>query len=523
VIGLFLGQVSGLARCNLPKGRRHEELTMAEDTWLAARLIPTSGINGAEEQERRATSALLAVMSAVREFGRSLTQACGAPAGTVATFIEVPFALGDKQLFPDGLIRVTRGNRQWTALVEVKTGGNQLGTEQIEHYLDIAREQGFDAMITISNEIPAVPGQHPTAVDKRKLKKVALHHLPWTEILTQAVMQKEYRGVSDPDQAWILGELIRYLEHPRSGAMEFSDMGPAWVQVRDAVTSGTLRPTDAIVPQVAGRFDALIRYACLRLGRRLGTEVTPALSRRDLTDPDFRAQTLVAQLTSTGALSGGIKIPGAAGALCVTADLRAGQITCHVDVDAPRAGRQTTRVNWLVRQLKDAPDNTRIEAFALHARGAGTAELLHRVRLDSMVLVSDQSKELRAFRVARSSPAGSKRGSGRGSFIDSLLDAVDAFYEQVIQNLKPWMPAPPRLRSADDVQPTEPVTPSLVSTAISSQDGTDTDPAPAARPGSENEDSSTANESARPEQVEPMQLDVDPPSSPIDQRVNVTP
>ncbi len=44
---------------------------MAEDTWLAARLIPTSGINGADEQERRATSALLAVMSAVREFGRS--------------------------------------------------------------------------------------------------------------------------------------------------------------------------------------------------------------------------------------------------------------------------------------------------------------------------------------------------------------------------------------------------------------------------------------------------------------------
>ena len=46
---------------------------MSEDTWLAARLIPTSGINGVEEQERRATSALLAVMSAVREFGRALT------------------------------------------------------------------------------------------------------------------------------------------------------------------------------------------------------------------------------------------------------------------------------------------------------------------------------------------------------------------------------------------------------------------------------------------------------------------
>src|SRR3954464_8761573 len=101
---------------------------MPEDTWLAARLIPTSGISGAEEQERRATSALLAVMSAVREFGRALTQQFGAPAGSVETFIEVPFKLGDGKYFPDGLIRVTRGQRQWTALVEVKTGSNELHT-----------------------------------------------------------------------------------------------------------------------------------------------------------------------------------------------------------------------------------------------------------------------------------------------------------------------------------------------------------------------------------------------------------
>src|SRR6266511_3754825 len=85
---------------------------MADDTWLAARLIPTSGINGAEEQERRATSALLAVMTAVREFGRSLTQPYGAPAGPVETFIEVAFTLGEKQRFPDGLFRVSRGRRQ---------------------------------------------------------------------------------------------------------------------------------------------------------------------------------------------------------------------------------------------------------------------------------------------------------------------------------------------------------------------------------------------------------------------------
>jgi hypothetical protein len=139
---------------------------MAEESWHEARLIPTSGINGAEEQERRATSALLAVLSAVKEFGRAFVRPFGAPAGTLDCFIEVPFKLGEKRLYPDGLIRVSRGAKSWTALVEVKTGPNQLATEQLENYLDVARENGFEAVITISNEIPAVAGQHPTKVDK---------------------------------------------------------------------------------------------------------------------------------------------------------------------------------------------------------------------------------------------------------------------------------------------------------------------------------------------------------------------
>ena len=205
-----------------------------EQVWHRARLIPTSGINGAEEQERRATSALLAVVSSVREFGRTLTRRVGAPGSAVETYVEVPFETNGHKAIPDGLIRVTRGKTSWTALVEVKTGTNELQVPQLETYLDIAKAESFDAVITISNEILGAAGEHPSSVDKRKLRKVALHHLSWTQILSDAVMEETYRGVADPDQAWILGELVRYLEHPKSGALEFDDMGPRWVGTRRA-------------------------------------------------------------------------------------------------------------------------------------------------------------------------------------------------------------------------------------------------------------------------------------------------
>lgn len=442
---------------------------MAEESWHEARLIPTSGINGVEEQERRATSALLAVLTAVREFGRGILQPLGAPAGTVEAFIEVPFMLAEKRCQPDGLIRVSRGSRTWTALVEVKTGTNALSPEQLENYLDVARENGFDALLTISNEIPPVAGQHPTKVDKRKLRKVAMHHLPWSQILAEAVMQKEHRGVADPDQAWILGELIRYLEHPRSGALEFEDMGASWVSVRDAVAAGTLRPSDRGAAEVAARFDALMRYVSLRLGRTLGTEVVPVLSRKEVAEPSLRSAALVDGLVKDGRLSGAIRIPNAVAPIQIELDMRSNRVTCLVEIDAPREGRPTTRVNWLVRQLKNAPDSLRLEAFALHARGASTASLLKEVREDSAVLVQDPKRELRSFRLALVSPLGTKRGKGRGGVIDSVLDAVDAFYGDVLQYLKAWTATPPRMREVTELPHGQ--APVLTSTALSSQDG----------------------------------------------------
>lgn len=454
---------------------------MAEETWHAARLIPTSGINGAEEQERRATSALLAVMSAVREFGAAITKSMGAPSGTVETFIEVPFDLGERKVFPDGLIRVTRGSKAWVALVEVKTQTNDLAGPQLEDYLDVARAEGFDALLTISNQLAPTPGVHPTTVDKRKLRKVAIHHLSWTEVQTAAVMQKVHRGVADPDQAWILGELIRYLEHPRSGAMGFEDMGEDWVTVRNAIEAGTFRPTDKGAPRVASRWDQLVRFACLTHGQKLGVEVQPSLSRKEQADPLLANQSLVTGLSQNGLLEREIKIIGAVAPLILGADIRAQKVTCSLTIDAPKEGRATTRVNWLIRQLKDAPDNLRIDTYVLKGRSVASSELLKDVRENPALLVPDASKELRAFRLVLAAPMGAKRGKGRGTFIGSVLGVLESFYESTAQNLRPWAPSAPKLRpvpeQVDSEAQEQGVNHSLVSTAASSQDG------PTLRPG----------------------------------------
>src|SRR6185503_2798060 len=91
-----------------------------EESWRQARLIPTTGIGGQDEQEQRATSSLLAVMRAVPQFGRSLVALLEAPGGKLDTYTEVRFLDADeKTAIPDGAIVVERGKTRWVCLVEV--------------------------------------------------------------------------------------------------------------------------------------------------------------------------------------------------------------------------------------------------------------------------------------------------------------------------------------------------------------------------------------------------------------------
>ena len=418
-------------------------------SWESARLIPVSGIRNAEEQERRGTSALLAVLSAVDEFGLAIAKPYGAAKGRLQAYIEVPFELADgRSVRPDGLIQTTRGKRSWTALIEVKTGSNELNREQIETYLDVAKEQGFDCVITISNQIARIPGEHPVGVDKHKLKKVALHHLSWSRILTEAVLQKSHRGVADPDQAWILGELIRYLEHPNAGAVDFRDMGEHWVGVRDAVRNGTLRPTDKKAIEVAGKWEELVSFAALRLGRELGADVQEVLAAKERKDLSIRINNIVDTMVTRGRMTGGIRIPDTVGDIAISADLRAQQIVMSVSIDAPKNKRAATRINWLLRQLKSTSPDVRLDSWGVRSRSS-VSDLLGNVRNNQSLLIPIQNREIASFTVSLTRPMGLKRSVGKRSFIDSVLHALDDFYGEVVQHLKEWQPAAPKLQRSE--------------------------------------------------------------------------
>jgi hypothetical protein len=462
------------------------DASSAHETWRPARLIPTVGIRGQEEQERRATSSLLAVMRAVPEFGHALLKELGAPKSPVIqTYTEVRFKDGSgRTVVPDGAIVCERGRKSWTCLVEVKTGKVPLRDEQVGCYLDVARENGFDGVLTISNQITASSDESPVTVDKRKLARRGLWHFSWWRIITEAIVQSRYRGVSDPDQAWILGELIAYLDSEASGAGGFEDMGDNWVTVRRAAHDGTLRANMPEARDVAERWEEFTQYLCLGLSQDLGRTVTAPRARKQTTAEILDSH--LKRLAADGSLTTVLRVPDAVGDITIEADLRAKRTLTSVAVDAPREGRAKSRVSWMVRQLTTAPDDLRLEVAYPNARQT-TSELLAAVRDDRERLLypQDPSRPPRAFRLTLGRSMGQKRGKAEGSFVRETRAQTFDFYRDLVQNLKTWQPRAPRLRdepSRDEV----PIAPSPAPPPFSSDvrdPGEAPDPAATTTPG----------------------------------------
>ena len=417
--------------------------------WKRARLIPVVGTKRDREAEQRATSAFLAVLSIVRDFSKELLAPMGASSAekaTVDTYTEVSM----DEVRPDGVIRVTWGKRSFTGLVEVKTGTNKLDKDQVKAYIKSARKAKYDHVLTISNEI-ASAGAHPIqglGVQTNSLVQVS--HLSWVLILSTALRLKNHKGVDDPEQAWILEELVRYLQHDASGVLSFGDMGRSWLAIRDNARTVSLSRRTEGLKDVAQKLDELHEFAALQLSTEIGCDVTVIHPKALKEDQPQRIESLVKAMIDGNPIRGQFRIPNTAGDIVSEIDLRARQMTVSIEVKAPADKGALGRINWILRQLGSAPENAVLEAYRKKAQIPNYAKL-GSIRDDKRrsVLLGEERSEPHRFVVkmrARMEP-GRKASGHKPGFVDGYMGLLFQFYEEVVQNLTAWQPPAPKRKA----------------------------------------------------------------------------
>lgn len=415
-----------------------------------ARLFP---VLADTSKEGRSTSILLSCLAHVREFGQSILGSIGQRVGKrtrIDAYTEIAFASqqGSRKHRPDGLIVLIVGSREWRAFVETKVGNAELGEEQIAAYLELAKAQGVDAVITVSNQFTSAPDHHPVKVPARTRGKVGLFHWSWMFILTQADLLLSNQDIEDEDQHFILNEMIRFLTHSSAGVKGFDSMPAAWSEVVQKVAAGApLQAKSEEVQEVVGAWHQEVRDLTLILSRQIGVAVNTKLPRAHAEDPAARVKADAAQLADTHLLGATVTVPDAAAPIDVTVDLGKRTISASMALRAPTDKKSAkARLNWLLRQLQKAPDTDLHIRLHWPGRAPHTQHTLAELRESpDLASYSNPDRQPHSLEVCMIRQLAGRFGQ-RKNFVADFEHLAPAFYESVGQHLKAYQPPAPRVR-----------------------------------------------------------------------------
>ena len=406
-------------------------------------------------KEGRTLSIFLSCLENIDEFGRALLGGLGVRLGARAkidTYTEVVLTKNSLETRhrPDGLIVVSTGKSVWRALVEAKVGSSDLTNEQIEAYLNLAKQNGIDAVITLSNQFTPIPTHHPLTISPVLTRKVQLFHWSWANVITQAHVLIETREVEDREQQILLSELQRFLLHQSSGVKEFDQMTGAWGEVCAKVASGTkLGLKEAETQSVTGSWHQALDQVTTVLSRQIGNHVKLTLSRAAAVDPQLRLKNTAAELCQDASLRGELMVPDAAGPMKLCADLSKRTLTSQMWLKAPTDKVSTkARLSWLLRQLSESDaKNIHIRLY-WPGRAVATQHSLTALRNDPDKAASERpGMAAVSFDVLMIKEIAVKFAQ-RKHFVTELIELTSNFHAQAGSKLSAWQARPPKIAEA---------------------------------------------------------------------------
>ncbi|SMX27045.1 hypothetical protein TRP8649_01147 [Pelagimonas phthalicica] len=427
----------------------------------AARLFP---VLATTSKEGRTTSIVLGCMTKVEEFGAHLLQSVGQRVGKRSrleayTEIVLSSGRGDSQDRPDGLIELRVGSRTWRALIEAKIGSTALEAEQIERYRLLAKENGIDCVISISNQFTTSPSSHPLESVRKSRSKIPVFHWSWMHILTIVDLLVSGEDVEDADQLVLLNELRRFLTHESAGVKGFERMPREWTELNKFVSGGGQLPSQSdLVLTVLDAWHQETRDLSLILTRMTGTRVLEKLPRKHKDNPGQRQKDELSLLRERLCLSCCLSIPDAAAPMDVRVDLMRRCVEAGMVLKAPEDRKSTkARLNWLMRQLKGQANEN--DFVRLKWPGTSEPSLFALTDIMENVEIACQDKPHLAphgFEVFTSEKLGAKFAQ-QANFVAELERIVPEFYNRLGVQLVAWQRRPPSIKDErskpEDVSP----------------------------------------------------------------------
>lgn len=418
-------------------------------TFANARLIPLLKTG----DEMALTSIFLSSIKLVKEFRDELFKQIKFPkSGKFYYLTEVRFPDLSKQRI-DGLIIVIKSNKVHDAvLFEMKKEANEIDDKQMGDYISLALKLKISTIVTVSNQYVSDPTETP--LDIKISKKINLFHFSWTYLLTlgRILLFKNDKNIEDEDQVEIMREVLFYLEGEKSGVQGYNKMANEWKELTENILAHkSLKENDKILQQAIKSWYQEEKDMALKLSRELGLLVKTKSKSAEKFKSDIK------YVIKNKSIKSKVTVKDAVSDIVIEADFEKKNIKMSVNIVCPESGTNTSKVNWIIKQLETGKkkssvafekliNNTYLSADIKYARSNITVGLINHGELKQI----SKSEEIKGFKLYSVIDFGRSFTSQKG-FIVKIESMLIDFYEAYVQYLKNWTKPAPKLETESAV------------------------------------------------------------------------
>jgi hypothetical protein len=380
----------------------------------------------------------------VHLFARNLLSEIGKRVGnwaSIEAYTEVVFQnQPEEKCRPDGLIIFDTVRRQWKALVEAKVGHGRISSEQLGRYYRLARANGIDAIITISNELTSRPQHIPYEVPDEVTGNIELYHWSWPHLVMVADRLLRDEQDFDDEQHFILQEVRRYFDDETTDS-SFQQMAPGWPHLNQRIFGGgAVSGSEDDVLSAIKSWHQHQASICFWLGHEFQRRVSVQLSRSHRESQSMRLLEDAEEFVTTHQLRASFHSSALARPVDVTADALRRNVMCRCTIGAPQDRmRYKSRMGWLLEQLPESNLGDTMVHIAWD-NGQRTSVSLKRLRNDENEGRIEGALPI-AFELSRSFDLAHKFG-GQRLFVEGVDSAVWTFCDSIARHLRAWQPRP---------------------------------------------------------------------------------
>lgn len=431
------------------KGNKEKRFVIGQK----ARLIPAFK----KLDELSLASVFMATLPLVKEFRELvLKEIKVSRAGELKAYTEVSFPNfnvyvdGDDKkgaLRVDGLLlRVASNIISDAVFFEMKKGSQKVNAEQINSYIELARQVGAKKIVSISNQFVPYPTDFPVEVTRNK--NVDLYHFSWRYIiaLTSILITDNDLNIADPNQVLIMKEVAHFLRNPEVGVKTFDRMSNGWINIAKYINqdAGYLKKNDDLVSQAVHDWIQEEQDLALKISDRVGHMVDCNVKQCKTMYERIKRET--ESLLKNKTLNSIFRFHTPVSPLNVTFDLGNRMLKAMVEVEVPefpnvkRKETQTrNQIKFVAEQLEKLEKDNSFEKvkpylhLIVQTKGHGPKPQHLYVNWDELIEES-QDREINSVQISYQKNFHNEVTKNK-VFISEYEKSIKEFYRIIIQHL----------------------------------------------------------------------------------------